>query len=231
MFELECLGTGSKGNCYIVKADGSCFLLDAGIQKKIIDKHINFNDVNLIFISHEHKDHAGALKDLKYCGKPIITGFSNKEFMVALRTSKFIAIQFPILHGECNNNALILQTKNELILYATDFNICEYDLSKFKFTRIIVECNYVEEQVQEALDNHSIDYVKVKRQINTHMGLQGLQVFLDKLSLEKCKEIYLIHNSSDYGNTILEGATIFGKYKIKTGVCQSHGGIEYYGTR
>ena len=231
MFEIKCLATGSKGNCYILNMDGGYYILDAGINKKVIDKHVNFNDVDMIFISHEHRDHSLALKELKYCGKPILTGFENKDFKIAIRNKKFLAIQFPILHGECNNNGLILQTKNELILYCTDFSVCQYNLSRFRFTRVIVECNYIEDAINEALESHSIDYSKVVRQINTHMGLNGLELFLDTLDLSMCQAIYLVHNSSGYGNGIFEGSTIMSKYKSKVGVCQAHGGIEYYGTR
>ena len=224
-FNVMCLATGSKGNCYIVKSDSATLLLDAGISKENIDKHLNFNECDLIFISHIHQDHSKALKDFKYVGVPIITGFENKEFILALKTSKLIAIQFPVLHGDTNNNGLIVQTKNELMLYATDFNICEYNLSKYKFTRIMVECNFVDEAITD------VDDIKVRRQINTHMGLNGLQVFLDSLDLSKCQEIILMHSSADYGNTILEGATISQKYKIKVGVCLARGGIDYYGSR
>ena len=229
-FELKCLATGSSGNCYILKQDSSCFLLDAGISKNEIDKHINFNDVDMIFISHEHKDHSKSYDDLLKTRVPIITGFTNQEFKLGFRNSKCIAIQFPILHGKCNNNAVILQTKNELTLYATDFNICEYDLSKYKFTRIIVECNFIEEKIEEALKN-GMEEIKAKRQINTHMGLKGLQIFLDSLDLSKCEEVYLVHNSKDYGNTILMGATISQKYHKRVGVCKQYGGIDFYGTR
>ena len=113
----------------------------------------------MIFISHEHKDHSAAYDDLLKTRVPIITGFTNQEFKLALKTSRFIAIQFPVLHGKCNNNGLILQTKNELTLYATDFNICEYDLSKYKFTRIIVECNYIEEKIEQ---DYFLEYAKVR---------------------------------------------------------------------
>ena len=225
MWNCQCLATGSKGNCYIVKSDSATLLLDAGINKTDIDKHLNFNDLDLIFISHIHKDHSKALKDFKWCGVPVVTGFENKEFKLALKTSKFIAIQFPVLHGDTNNNGLILQSKNELMLYATDFNICEYNLSKYKFTRIMVECNFVDDAITDLED------IKVRRQINTHMGLNGLQTFLDSLDVSKCQEIILMHSSYDYGNTILEGATISQKYHIKVGVCLAHGGIDWYGNR
>ena len=109
------------------------------------------------------------------------------------------------------------------MLYATDFNICEYDLSGFQFTRIIVECNYLEEKIKGHAD------IKTIRQINTHMGLDGLLIFLDSLDLSKCEEIDLVHLSKDYGDKIIMGSTVYSNYKIRTGVCLQYGGIEYYG--
>ena len=227
MFELECLGTGSKGNCYIVKADGSCFLLDAGIPKKIIDKHINFNDVNLIFISHEHKDHSLSMNKLDLRGVKILDGITNQEVIknqINAKNGGLLRVwQIPIHHGSTNNNALVVKTDEECVLYATDFNICDYDLSDFKFTRVIVECNYIDKLLPQDMD------FKTRRQINTHMGLNGLMIFLDKLDLSKCQELDLIHMSQGYGDSVLMGAKIYAKYRIRTGVCKQFGGIEYYG--
>jgi hypothetical protein len=132
-------------------------------------------------------------------------------------------IQVPIAHGECINNAFIIQYKDECILYATDFNLCVYDLSQFQFTRVIVECNFIEDMIPTEMDK------KTKRQINTHMSLTGLKIFLDKLDLSKCEEINLIHKSSHYGNSVIMGSSIYAKYKIRTGVCQQFGGVAYYG--
>jgi len=227
MTNLECLATGSTGNCYILKVGSFLVILDAGCDFKKLTSKVNLNDVDFAFISHEHQDHSKHLKDLLLRGVKCIDGITNQETIKNEFKSKFggfsQVLRIPIKHGKCNNSALIIKTDDELVLYATDFTHSDYDLSKFKFTHIIVECNYVESMVADTTD------IKVKRQINTHMGLEGLKIFLDKLDLSKCKEIDLIHMSQGFGNRILMGSSIYSRYHIKTGVCKQYGGIDFYG--
>ena len=228
MIEVNCLATGSTGNCYLLKIDGETVILDAGCDWKKLVAAQNLNDVLFAYISHEHKDHSLNYKNLRLRGVKCLDGITTHDFVKNQINGKFEGknievYRVPILHGKTNNCALILKSENECVLYATDFSICEYDLSEFKFTLVMVECNYLEEKVKGHED------IKTIRQINTHMGLEGLKVFLDSLDLSQCKEIDLIHLSQQYGNDVIMGSSILTNYKIKTGVCQQYGGIEYYG--
>ena len=227
MIEVNCLATGSTGNCYIVKIDGSTVILDAGCKWNKLIANQNLNDVLFAYISHVHKDHSLNEENLRIRGVEILNGTTNGEILKNEIKTKFEGklrvYRIPIQHGDTENAALIIQTKKECLLYATDFNLCEYDLSTFKFTHIMVECNFLESNVEGHED------IKTLRQINTHMGLEGLKIFLDSLDLSQCKEIDLIHLSQQYGNYIFMGSAIYNKYRIKTGVCQQYGGIEYYG--
>ena len=222
MTQFKCLATGSSGNCYLLDLGGGCIILDAGITiKKILD-NVNLNDVIFTCISHQHNDHKAAMPDLLRKRVQVFYGGSNEK--VKFNTCKgHKIIQVPVAHGECINNAFVIKYKDECILYATDFTLCEYDLSEFRFTRVIVECNFCEDLIPSEMD------LKTKRQINTHMSLNGLKIFLDKLNLTGCKEIDLIHKSNQYGNAVVMGATIYSRYKIRTGVCKQFGGVAYYG--
>ena len=227
MIEVNCLATGSTGNCYIVKIDGNPVILDAGCNWNKLLMNQNLNQVVFAYISHNHKDHSLNEENLRLRGVEILKGTTNKEILKNQIKTKFGGklrlYRIPIEHGKEENAALIIQSENECLLYATDFNLCEYDLSTFKFTHIMVECNFLESKVEGHED------IKTLRQINTHMGLEGLKIFLDSLDLSQCKEIDLIHLSQQYGNDVLMGSAIYSRYKIKTGVCQQYGGIEYYG--
>lgn len=234
--KINCLASGSKGNCYIIEMGSGCFILDAGIPIQKITKSKNLNDVDFAFISHEHNDHATSLKDLALRGVEIIKGNLIHEFkknaLNRLKHSKFQVFCFPVKHGDAKNSGIIvyLEETKECLLYVTDFTVCEYDLDAWldsyipeaRFTHIMVECNYLEELIMQQTN-------KEKRQINTHMGLKGLQLFLDKLNLSNCKEIVLMHMSQTYGDPIIMASTIYSKYKIKTGICKQWGGIDYYG--
>jgi hypothetical protein len=225
--KIECLASGSTGNCYLVHLGNNCIILDAGIPIKEITKKVNLNDVSLAFISHNHKDHSASILDLALRGILVWEGKNYQEFVKMPKTRRFdtdtTMYCFPVEHGECKNGGFILQHKNECLLYITDFNICKWNLENFKFTHVMVECNYCEKLIDNKED------IKVRRQINTHMGLEGLQIFLDSLDLSKAQEIILMHQSQSLGDSVVMGATIYNKYKIKTGVCRQWGGIDYYG--
>ncbi len=52
---LQCFGSGSKGNSYMLKIDNARILLDAGIShKKINIGMIELSKTDAMLISHEH---------------------------------------------------------------------------------------------------------------------------------------------------------------------------------
>ena len=221
MTTFKCLATGSSGNCYLVNLGGGSIILDAGIPMLKIADCINMNEVIFACISHQHQDHKKSMGELLKRRVQVFYGGNNEQVMINNFKGHKI-IQIPINHGDTINNAFVIIYEDECILYATDFNLCEYDLTPFKFTRVIVECNYIESMIK-------IDDIKAKRQINTHMGLDGLKIFLSKLDLSKCYEIDLVHQSQQFGSGVIMGSSIYAKYKIRTGVCKKNGGVAYYG--
>lgn len=65
-FKLHSLASGSKGNCLLVCAGESKFLVDMGIstrnlQKKLSTLNLCIEDLSAIFITHEHQDHVSGL--------------------------------------------------------------------------------------------------------------------------------------------------------------------------
>lgn len=223
---FNCLGTGSKGNGYLIDVDGSHILLDCGVKFEKIVGAINLNDLDCCFISHKHKDHSLNEEKLLNRGVSILKG--DNDF-VAHSYKDFVIYTFDVKHGDEHCNGCIVSKGNENILYITDFNLCEYDLSEFKFTTIIVECNYCEDLITEEM----CEDFKIKRQINTHMGLNGLDIFINHLDLSKCSRIILCHKSTS--NKIFDEnealATIYSRYRKIVGVCQHNGGVNWIGAK
>jgi phosphoribosyl 1,2-cyclic phosphodiesterase len=58
------IGSGSKGNCLVAQAGGTCVLLDCGLSAREAERRlarlgIAPADISGILITHEHDDHAG----------------------------------------------------------------------------------------------------------------------------------------------------------------------------
>ena len=223
MFTIRCFGTGSNGNCYLVSKRGCHILIECGITFDNIlsclsNNYLTLNDIDYCLVSHTHKDHSSSFYKLSehIPNKCYITTENTPNFNETIKGIQIYSI--PVKHGKTLCNAFILKDNEDCLLFATDFNKCEYDLSGFKFTQIMIECNYYEKYIN--------DTEKVKRQINSHMGLKGTILHLERMDLSKCKEIYLIHLSSSLSDEIIMRAMIRNKFKIKTYVCQERGGIK-----
>lgn len=240
--EIINFGSGSKGNCYLATFEnGLAVMLDCGVRLAKVQNSVNFNNVDLLFVSHEHRDHALNMESIKRKGVTTIFGGNREsdkpeEFELTSKKSKneMKITLVPIKHGECDNRAIIVESGNECLLYATDFNVCEWNLSKYNFTHIIVECNYVEEVLrEELLIREDIQY-KLIRQFNTHMGLMGLICFLRPLNLEKVQGIYLVHKSENLGVPLMQFIMVgdvlesFGKDVY---LAKSQGGFEFFSSR
>lgn len=64
--ELASIASGSSGNCIYIGNQSSHFLVDAGISRKRIveglsDMALQPEDIDGIFITHEHMDHISGL--------------------------------------------------------------------------------------------------------------------------------------------------------------------------
>ena len=65
------LYSGSKGNCTFISAGGANILIDAGksaraLCRALSDIGVDVDDIDAIFITHEHSDHVSALQALSH---------------------------------------------------------------------------------------------------------------------------------------------------------------------
>lgn len=69
--KICCLYSGSKGNCTFISAGGANILIDAGRSAKALCSAlcsigVDIDDIDAIFITHEHNDHVSALQVLSH---------------------------------------------------------------------------------------------------------------------------------------------------------------------
>ena len=68
---LHVIGSGSKGNCYLLKAgNGETLMLEAGVAFRKVLPALGGSTRNVAacLVTHEHGDHAGHVKEvMDYC--------------------------------------------------------------------------------------------------------------------------------------------------------------------
>ena len=65
MVSIQVIGSSSKGNCYLLNDGSSRLMLECGLPWRKIKEAIKFDLANIfsVLVTHEHGDHAKAVKD------------------------------------------------------------------------------------------------------------------------------------------------------------------------
>lgn len=74
--EVLSLGSGSSGNCFLISADGVHLLVDCGVSRIDLDRHLTprsiaLNQISATVVSHEHGDHVRSLPRVQGRGVPV----------------------------------------------------------------------------------------------------------------------------------------------------------------
>ena len=217
MFDIKILATGSKGNCYVIEDGDSRIMIDPGISIKEIRKKCNFNlfGLDMCLVSHEHKDHCKAVKDLMRIGVPLaLSAGTLKHF--SPNGSLYIILQDGVVWERCGWKILPFAVEHDAeeplgfliespsgkkICYATDTNYMHgvRDNIRYKYefsgvTHWMIEANYSEELLQA---NESLPEDTKSRIRTSHFEINNLMAFFKAQDLSATEKIYLIHLSDD----------------------------------
>jgi len=214
MIEIKTLASGSSGNAYLIDDGVTQLLLECGINFRDIQIATNFETSNIVgcLVSHEHKDHTKALKDVLQAGinvyasagtidaegikhhrlKPIK---AKKQFEIG--TWKILP--FDVEHDVAEPLGFLLQNEQgERLLFATDTFYVRY---RFKgLTHIMIEANYSMDILNDNIANERVPAIMKRRLVKSHFSLENVKEFLKANDLSKVQEIHLIHlsdNNSD----------------------------------
>lgn len=234
MFKIDVLASSSAGNCYIVSYGDKHFMIECGIpirdiSKKILKLGLNFNDISFCLISHKHNDHSREIKPIARSGVKLIgpeevvsqfRGATIAKPKEILEVKGCRIIPFEVNHGECHCLGYAIEHQGDWLMFATDCRLIEADLSKYPIQQMMIECNYLDEKV-------GVDSYRERRQINTHMSLEGCIKHIQKFKSSSLKEVYLLHMSAAYGDTLISKARVeqeVGK-DVVVYVAQERGGV------
>lgn len=208
--KIECLGSGSKGNCYIVTMEnGDIILLEAGVPYKEIKKALGFRllDVKMVLLTHEHGDHTIAVHDMIEDGLHIyaskgtleelgILGIRRVHEFKNINNNKYIIKGFKAQHNAQEPLMFTIADKQtrESLVFITDSAYTNFVFNGF--TYYLVECNYIQEYVDETLEKG------IYTNPVGHMSLENNIEMFKRTDLSKCQQIILVHISDTNGDPI-----------------------------
>lgn len=94
-FEVDVLASGSKGNATLVRVGDTAILIDAGISNRRLEKGLAAcglepEQLNGIFLTHEHSDHITGLKQFAKCHSTVPI-FANEKTWACIPCRRDIA--------------------------------------------------------------------------------------------------------------------------------------------
>lgn len=203
---IKCIGTGSKGNCYLITSNsGNKLMVEAGLSLSEISNNIGkFNDLDGCIISHSHNDH-----DRKLGNKQKFSDFLRYSLVKVLtpensEIGKLYKIgEFKVIPLECNHSVVcygyLILVDNLKILFATDtttipkVNVkCDYYMVEVNYDLDIME-NLISKlltEEEESVPNH------IASVYHNHCSLQTVEDYFNNILGDyKPKGIFTIHAS------------------------------------
>lgn len=202
--------SSSKGNVYIVSDGQTRILLECGVTHKKLQQMCGFHttDFDACIISHEHKDHSTAVKQIITSGVDVYMSNGTAEAlelpeklldlaheMVAgeqFAVGTIDILPFPTLHDAKEPLGFVMQSRlnGDILAYAIDTVNLPYNFPGVNL--LAVEANFE----QATLDRCERIPEKVRHRIaNTHMEIDVLCRCLQRMDLSRCRELYLLHLS------------------------------------
>lgn len=237
------LGSSSHGNCLLVKATTCNFLLDVGLTgKQIVERlpkfGVTIQDIDAIFVTHEHMDHSQGLRGLHKYGHlhcfanrltaQAIDAKFNKAFQwdyfqtgTIIEYGEFFVETFPIPHDAAEPVGYFFRSKNggKSLCWVTDLGYIPQPLRKRveQSDILILEANYDHALLEQ-------DYKRplaIKNRIRGRLGHLSNESAFDLVTQAEhpnWQKIFLAHLSRDCNDAqllkSLFGTDIFQRYNI-----------------
>ena len=209
--KLQVIGTGSQGNCYILRSGEDAIMLDAGLPiKRIVTAARGLRGVSACLITHEHGDHIKAARELAWLGVDVyatpgtleaakidygIARIHGAEYLKLLEVKGYTVLPFQTQHDAQQPCGFLILSRStgETLLYATDTYYLRNTFPGVNYW--LIECNYCDDTLAEMLDSGEIDTTMRNRLLVSHMSLDRLKMTLQANDLSQTRTIVLCHLS------------------------------------
>lgn len=211
---IKPLASSSSGNAYLV-GGRSPLLLDCGLPFRQLQKATGYQLSSLAgcLLSHEHRDHSKAAKDLMGAGVDLYASQGTAEALglehhrlhiirakKQIKIGSWTVLPFETQHDAAEPLGFLLAGGGEKLLYATDTFYIRY---RFRgLTRILLEVNYAQDILDANVERGAVPPEHRRRVMRSHMSLETAKDFFRANDLSKVREIWLCHLSD--GNSDAE---------------------------
>jgi phosphoribosyl 1,2-cyclic phosphodiesterase len=190
-------------------------MLECGIPYKQIQRHLDFklSDISGVVISHEHKDHGKAAKDILRAGVEVYTsegtasalGLSGHRLHRIKARHQFKVGTWTILPFDTQHDAkdplgFLLASGSEKLLFATDTYYIRYRFNGL--THLMIECNHSADILQANVASGAVPQALKNRLIQSHFSLDNVKEFLRSNDLSRVREIHLLHLSDGNSDAV-----------------------------
>lgn len=203
--DLKILASSSSGNCSFVR-HRSGLLLDCGIPIRDIRAGVGFGVSGLAgcLITHEHKDHSRAAKDLMRASVDLYMSGGTKDALgleghrvnvvrakQQFSVGSWSVLPFDAVHDAAEPMGFLLACDRVKMLYLMDTGFSRYRFAGL--THILVEVNYS----YELLRDKQMETNTKQRIMRYHFSLENVKKFLQECDLDSVQQIWLMHLSDD----------------------------------
>ncbi len=232
-YSITALYSGSKGNSVLIESEKAKILIDAGKSARalcsaLIEAGVGIDEIDAIFITHEHRDHISALEVLlKHHKIPlhIVEASANKlhfrgesvyDGLICTHTPIFtveigdmVVKSFPTPHDSEYSVGYTIEIGDKTIGYATDIG---YVTSEIKSAltgceSVVIECNHDEEMLMNG--SYTYDLKLRIRSNRGHLSNTDCAAFVSDLCFIGTKNVLLAHLSEENNDPTLAFDEVF----------------------
>lgn len=229
--KFSIVGSGSKGNACLIYNKDTLIQIDMGLPLKSLKKELdhlgkNVNDIQALFITHEHTDHIVGIPlyhdrvDL-YAGEGTYASANPVEPFIPLEVGSMSIVPFPTSHDATNPMGYLIEEEGCRLGYVTDTGYLSDEA-----LALIKDCDYYyfesNHDLKMLMDSARPAVLK-KRIHSKHGHLSNIDsaIYMAELIGPRTKAIYLAHLSEEC-NTPEIALSSYHKTLDRKGIAHDH---------
>ena len=187
--KLITVGSGSDGNCYLLKCGEEILVLDAGMPFICVKKALRFNimGIQAVLITHSHGDHVKFAHEYEAAGITVWKPYEDDKLRQDAQFGSFRVQSVPMVHNVPCVGYLIHHPDMGKMLYATDTEYIKY---RFRGLNVaLIEANYAD----EFIDRTAVKFFHV---LTGHLSITTTTDFI-RTNASDLNHVILCHMSND----------------------------------